>query len=88
MELKRTQFHRRAGSVGDKQAWYEAWATTLGYSANKDAMQMLAMRAPIKEIGNDAEAILLGTAGFLVPVLPDKAGDDARQYHRHVCHLR
>ena len=84
MELKRSQFHQRAGSVGDKQAWYEAWATTLGYSANKDAMQMLAMRAPIKELGNDAEAILLGTAGFLVPVLPDKAGDDARQYHRHV----
>lgn len=84
MELKRTHFHRRASRVGDRQAWYEAWATTLGYSANKDAMQMLAMRAPIKELGSDAEAILLGTAGFLVPVLPERAGDDARQYHRRV----
>ncbi len=84
MELKRTQFHRRANKAGDRQAWYEAWATTLGYSANKDAMQMLAMRAPIKGLGGEAEAILLGTAGFLVPVLPDRAGDDARQYHRHV----
>lgn len=84
MEIKRTQFHRRAACAGDRQAWYEAWATTLGYSANKDAMQMLAMRAPIKDLGDEAEAILLGTAGFLVPVLPDRTAEDARQYHRHV----
>lgn len=83
-ELKRTQFRRRAARVGTRQAWYEAWATTLGYSANKDAMQMLAMRAPIKELGSGAESILLGTAGFLIPVLPERACDDARQYHRHV----
>lgn len=84
MELKRTQFRRRAERVGDRQAWYEAWATCLGYSANKNAMQMLAMRAPIKELGSHAEAVLLGTAGFLVPVLPERSGEDARLYHRSV----
>lgn len=84
MELKRTQFRRRAARVGEQQAWYEAWATCLGYSASKDAMQMLAMRAPLSELGHQAEPILLGTAGFLLPVLPDRAGDAARQYHRRV----
>lgn len=84
MELKRTQFRRRMAATGERQAWYEAWATTLGYSANTDAMRMLAMRAPIRELGGESEAILLGTAGFLLPVLPEKAGDDARAYHRRV----
>lgn len=84
MELKRTQFRRREAAVGPHQAWYEAWATTLGYSANKDAMLMLAMRAPLKALGAHAEAILLGTAGFLVPVLPGGGGDAARDYHRSV----
>lgn len=84
MEQKRSAFRRRADAVGDKQAWYEAWATTLGYSANKDAMQMLAMRAPIQALGEEAEAILLGTAGFLFPVLPERAVEAARAYHRQV----
>ena len=84
MELKRTSFHERIASVGERQAWFEAWATTLGYSANKEAMLMLAMRAPIKELGSHAEAILLGTAGFLVPVLPEGGGEEARNYHRRV----
>lgn len=83
-EQKRKRFHLRARSAGESQAWYEAWAATLGYSANKEAMQMLAMRAPIAELGKQAEAILLGTAGFLIPVLPDRAGEQARTYHREV----
>lgn len=45
---------------------------------------MLAMRAPIAELGRQAEAILLGTAGFLIPVLPERAGEQARDYHRGV----
>ena len=83
-ELKRTQFRQRAAAVGEAQAWYEAWAATLGYSANKEAMHMLALRAPIKELGKQAEAILLGTAGFMVPVLAQTADSDARNYHREV----
>ncbi|MBR5889161.1 MAG: DUF2851 family protein [Akkermansia sp.] len=83
-EIKRTRFNRRVQTAGETQAWYEAWATTLGYHANKEAMLTLAMRAPIRQLGQYAESILLGTAGFLVPVLPDKTSEEARQYHRKV----
>lgn len=82
--IKRTRFYQRVQSAGKSQAWYEAWATTLGYHANKEAMQILAMRAPIQELGQHAEAILLGTAGFLIPVLPAQTSEGARQYHRSV----
>lgn len=84
MELKRAQLRSRAAAVGESQAWFEAWGTTLGYSANKEAMQMLTLRAPIKNLGNHAEAILLGTAGFLIPVLPESTTAEARLYHRGV----
>lgn len=84
MELKRTAFRARAAAAGEKQAWYEAWAATLGYSSNTDAMRMLAMRAPVENLGNRSEAILLGTAGFLFPVLSEQAGEDTRAYHRGV----
>lgn len=83
-EQKRRRFCQRVNAAGKPQAWYEAWATTLGYSANKDAMRHLAMRAPIKTLGKNAEAILLGTAGFLFPVLPEQTPEDARAYHRSV----
>lgn len=84
LETKRKRFLRRVQAAGASQAWYEAWAVTLGYSANKEAMQMLALRAPIKDLGTQAEAILLGTAGFLKPVLPPQTSDAARDYHRRV----
>ncbi len=83
-EKKRRHFRRRVAISGEAQAWYEAWATTLGYSANKEAMQTLAMRAPVQELGRHAEPILLGTAGFLLPVLPERSEAEARQYHRQV----
>lgn len=85
VEGKRKRFRARAEAVGERQAWYEAWAATLGYSANKEAMHMLALRAPLKELpARQAESILLGTAGFLLPVLPERADDSARRYHRSV----
>ncbi len=83
-EKKRLYFRRRMTVAGEAQAWYEAWATTLGYSANKEAMHMLSMRAPLAELGRQAEAVLLGTAGFLLPVLPERSEEAARVYHRHV----
>lgn len=83
-EQKRKNFRQRVKAAGEHQAWYEVWATTLGYSANKEAMHMLALRAPLNELGKQAEAILLGTAGFLLPVLPEKAETDARLYHRRI----
>ncbi len=84
VEYKRLLFRSRAAVVGEAQAWYEALASTLGYAANKQAMGVLARRAPLEELGAQAEAVLFGTAGFLLPVLPERSGEDSRAYHRHV----
>ncbi len=85
MECKRRRYRRKAAVLGHAQASYEAWAECLGYSANKEPMLMLARRAPLKRLnGLDAEAVLLGTAGFLKPVLPNRAEPEARAYHRRV----
>lgn len=84
MLRKRRLFRIKSEHLGFRQTWYEALAETLGYHANKHAMQALARRAPLKELGKQAESILFGTAGFLFPVLPDRAGNDARAYHRSV----
>ncbi len=84
VEHKRMLFRARAGVVGEAQAWYEALATTLGYSANKQAMGILARRAPLEELGSAAEGFLFGTAGFLRPVLPEHAEESSRMYHRRV----
>ena len=81
---KRKRFYNKVQALGERQAWYEAWAETLGYSANKETMVALARRAPFRALGKAAESILFGTAGFLVPMLPDKATDEARLYHRQV----
>ncbi len=83
-QQKRRIFCRKAEVVGTDQAWYEAFAETLGYKINKLPMQLLARRAPLSRIRHEAESILFGTAGFLVPMLPDKADDGARNYHRNV----
>lgn len=84
VSCKRKKFARRAAVCGKDQAWYECWAETLGYRVNKEAMGLLAHRVPLARLGRDVEAILFGTAGFLVPVLPEKTGDEARSYHASV----
>lgn len=84
MLCKRRLFRQKAQHIGMQQTWYEALAETLGYKVNKHPMQMLARRAPLKHLGKQAEAILFGTAGFLVPVLPEQAGEETRRYHRTV----
>ncbi len=84
---KRERHARRSAIVGSDQAWYEALARTLGYSANKWPMEMLARRAPLAALAAGpelAEAILFGTAGFLAPVMPGRATEGARLYHRRV----
>lgn len=84
LEKRHRLFLRKAEFRGLRQCWYEAWAETLGYAANKEAMQMLAHRAPLQELQHQAEAILLGTADFLLPVLPEQCSHAARQYHRRI----
>lgn len=83
-QRKRQLFERKAAYIGLQQAWYEALAETLGYHINKLPMQMLARRAPLHELSTHAESILFGTAGFLVPVLPEKTPPEARCYHRDI----
>ncbi len=80
---KRNQFGNRVQALGKSQAWYEAWAESLGYYSNRHQMKLLARRAPLRELtAENAEAILFGTAGFLIPILPDKAMEEDRLYHR------
>lgn len=84
-EQKAAFFEQKAAVLGTEQAWFEAWAEVLGYAANKRAMRLLARRAPLAALqGEDAEAILLGTAGFLQAVLPERTTEEARTYHRRV----
>ncbi len=81
---KRKRFRNKAGALGWRQAWYEAWAETLGYRANKEQMVMLARRAPLNSLKQQSEAMLLGVAGFLQPVYPAGADDGAREYYRRL----
>ena len=82
VSCKRKRFHDKVEALGWRQAWYEAWAETLGYSANKEQMVMLARRAPLNALKQRAEAMLLGVAGFLQPAFPAGADDEAREYYR------
>lgn len=84
-EQKACAFEQKAAVIGREQAWWEAWAEVLGYAANKHAMRTLARRVPLAALhsGNE-EALLLGTAGFLQAVLPERTSEEARAYHRRV----
>jgi len=64
-------------------ALFQATAETLGYGGNKLPMKLLAQRAPIASLRANpefAEAILLGTAGFLDPELHHRAPEETREY--------
>lgn len=84
LQRKRRRFLVRSEAVGESQARYEAWAETLGYSANKIAMGLLAARVPLVEARKNPEPLLFGTAGFLVPVLPERAVPEAHAYHSRI----
>lgn len=83
-QRKRQQFQRYQEALGSDQAWFEAFAEVLGYRVNKEVMSQLARRAPLASLGNQAESLLLGVAGFLVPVLPSTCEEETRLYHRHI----
>lgn len=84
-EQKAAVWEQKAAVIGLEQAWFESWAEVLGYAANKRTMRTLARRAPLAALqSGDAEAMLLGTAGFLQAVLPERTTEEARGYHRRV----
>ncbi len=84
MARKRKIWLALVEAVGEEQALFEILAETLGYHANKTAMKHLVRRAPLKEIKGNPEALLFGTAGFLVPVLPESCSSEARIYHKEL----
>lgn len=84
-ERKAQALEQKAAVIGREQAWFEAWAEVLGYAANKRPMRALARRVTLEAArGKDAEALFLGTAGFLQAVLPERTTQEARDYHRRI----
>lgn len=81
---RRQQFQEQVERVGERQAWFLCLAETLGYRLNKRPMRLLAQRAPLETLGQNPEALLFGTAGFLTPVLPDRAEEASRLHHRQL----
>ena len=79
---KHRRHAERAKYAGEEQALFENLAETLGYHANKTAMRHLALRAPLRSIRNCPEALLFGTAGFLLPVLPASCTPEAVELHK------
>ena len=80
---KTTRFLQTCEAHNLDTALFQATAETLGYGGNKLPMKLLAQRAPIAALRADsgnAEAILLGTAGFLDPELHCRAPDETREY--------
>lgn len=80
---KATRFLRTAEAHDTDSALFQATAETLGYGGNSLPMKLLAQRAPISMLRaqpDEAEAILLGTAGFLDPGLYLDAPEDTRGY--------
>ncbi|MEY3394424.1 MAG: hypothetical protein RL346_660 [Verrucomicrobiota bacterium] len=80
---KTTQMLRAADAHGIDCALFQVAAETLGYAGNSLAMKWLAQRVPIGMLldhADQAEAILLGTAGFLHPRLYLQAPEDTRDY--------
>lgn len=79
---KHRRHTERAKYAGEEQTLFESIAETLGYHANKAAMRHLALRAPLRAIRECPEALLFGTAGFLLPVLPDSCTPEAIAHHK------
>lgn len=80
---KHRRHAERAKYAGEEQTLFENLAETLGYHANKTAMRHLALRAPLRSIRNCPEALLFGTAGFLLPVLPASCTPEAVDLHKN-----
>ncbi len=83
--LKAAKFLKTADAHGLDAALFQATAETLGYRGNSLQMRLLSQRAPLtllKAGGENPEAVLFGTAGFLSPRLHEQAPPDTRDYLR------
>lgn len=82
---KAANFVRIADAHGRDAALFQLTAETLGYRNNSLAMRLLAQRAPLSALKSEAdsvEAILFGAAGFLSPLIHERAPEDTREYLR------
>ncbi|WP_411826103.1 DUF2851 family protein [Luteolibacter sp. AS25] len=82
-EQKASRFVKTIEAHDFDTALFLATAETLGYGGNSLPMKLLAQRAPISRLRQNpsqAEAILLGTAGFLNSEIHQKAPLDTREY--------
>ena len=80
---KAARFLRTTEAHDFYSALFQATAETLGYGGNKLPMKRLAQRAPIATLRvnpTHAEAILLGTAGFLDADIHRRAPEETREY--------
>jgi len=80
---KSIRFQRFIDAHNIDSALFQITAETLGYGGNSLPMRLLAQRAPVSMLQaspNEAEAILLGTAGFLDPGLYLQAPESTRAY--------
>lgn len=81
-QRKHRRHAERLRFASSEQILYEDLAETLGYHANKTAMRHLAQRVPLHAARKCPEALLFGTAGFLIPVLPASCTPEAVAHHK------
>jgi hypothetical protein len=84
---KGQRLHTIAQLHGLDQMLFQELAAALGYSQNKLAMTVLAQRLPLRFLqahAAGAEALLLGSAGFLEAKIYESAADDTRAYLRQL----
>lgn len=80
-QRKAARWLATAAIHGRDAALWQSAAETLGYSANRLPMLLLSQRAPLASLRElPAEAILLGSAGFLKPALIEGAPPDTRDH--------
>lgn len=80
-ERKAARFLRTAAVQGRDAALFQAVAETLGYQANRLPLRLLAQRIPLAALRDQpAEPVLLGAAGFLDPVLVERAPAGTRRH--------
>ncbi|MDB4354173.1 DUF2851 family protein, partial [Akkermansiaceae bacterium] len=82
--IKATRFQNHTAWHSHSQALWEALAESLGFSANRLPMRLLAQRLPIDSLkkypAREIEALLFGSAGFLAPSLHEEAPTDSKEY--------
>ncbi|MGB0774680.1 MAG: DUF2851 family protein [Akkermansiaceae bacterium] len=85
--LKNLRRKRTIDALGQDEWLWQCLAETLGYRPNKLAMTLLAQRvsiATVQELGDAAEAVIYGAAGFLTAEMHEKAPPESRAYLRNL----